>query len=65
MKKQLLNWATLNEDLHYLTEVECWALLKAEQKGKKRLQFLLRIYGRANRMRTQRERNELLTPAKR
>ena len=65
MKKQLLNWVTLNEDLHYLTEVECWALLKAEQKGKKRLQFLLRIYGRANRMRTQRERNELLTPAKR
>lgn len=56
----LENWAGLNAQLGELTEEECWHLLALEKTGLKRLQFLLRIYGRANKLRTQRERQELV-----
>lgn len=60
--KHLATWVDLNEALRNVNETECWTLLKAEQAGKRRVQFLLRIYGRANRLRTERERNALLAP---
>jgi hypothetical protein len=59
MEKYLENWSKLNEFLKQATEEQCAELLKLEKKGKKRLQFKLRIYGRLNKMRTTRERNEL------
>lgn len=55
----LRSWSALNEGLHKLTEQECATLLKAEKLGPRRLSFLIRIYGRFNRLRTTRERNEL------
>lgn len=56
----LKNWSTLNEHLHDLTEQQCSELLKKEKKGKKRVAFLIRIYGRFNTLRTERERLELV-----
>ena len=56
----LQNWAVLNTHLTKLSEKECAELLKREKKGKKRFNFLLRIYGRYNRLRTVRERAELM-----
>ena len=58
--KVLANWADLNANLGGCDESQCWALLAAEKQGKARIQFLLRIYGRANKLRTQRERQELI-----
>lgn len=59
----LRTWAGLNEHINTLDEAECWALLAAEKKGKRRVSFMLRIYGRANRLRTESERKELVTLA--
>lgn len=59
----LTNWNTLanaGNKLNELSEEACWQLLALEKAGKNRLQFLLRIYGRANKLRTQRERQELV-----
>jgi hypothetical protein len=64
MQEHLDNWGKLNEFLKQATEEQCTELLKLEKKGKKRLQFKLRIYGRLNKMRTERERNELAGAAK-
>ena len=55
----LRNWGALNEALRKATEQQCQQLLAAERKGKRRLQFLLRIYGRYNRLRTIRERKAI------
>jgi len=59
MASVLKTWTDLQEALRTMTEEECWKLLKQEQNGKCRKQFLLRIYGRANRLRIIRERNAL------
>jgi hypothetical protein len=59
MSSALSNWPALQEALKRLDETECWALLQEEKKGKRRLQFLLRIYGRANRLRCERERRDI------
>jgi hypothetical protein len=56
----LANWGALQEALREVSEEECWRLLAEEKAGKNRVQFLLRIYGRANRLRTERERRELM-----
>lgn len=63
MKKinYLENWDTLNSYVQELTEEELKELLLEEKKGQKRLAFLIRIYGRYNKLRTIRERNELIT----
>jgi hypothetical protein len=56
------NWAALNEHLKdpAMTEEQCAALLAAEKgRTKPRVQWLLRIYGKFNKLRTQRERDEL------
>lgn len=59
-ERLLANWADLNAKLSELDEQQCWALLALEKGGKDRIQFKLRIYGRANKLRTQRERQELV-----
>lgn len=57
----LQNWESLNNALRdsSLTEKQGWDLLEKERKGQRRLAFMLRIYGRANKMRTERERKEI------
>ena len=59
MEKYLQNWRLLNETLKVATEEQCWELFQLEQNGKHRVQFLIRIYGRYNKLRTTRERNNL------
>lgn len=56
----LSSWVAMNEALKTLSEKDCWKLLESEKKGSKRAQFLLRIHGRANKLRAERERRELL-----
>ena len=55
----LKNWASLNAALPNLSETQCWDLLDKEKSGAKRIQFLLRLYGRANKLRGRRERKYL------
>ena len=54
------SWDELNRRLKKMTEAECAALLEAEEAGRARTSFLIRIYGRFNTLRTQRERRELI-----
>lgn len=56
----LENWAVLNEHVKSLTEKTVFNLLKREYKNGKRPQFLLRLYGRYNTLRTAREREEIM-----
>lgn len=60
MSDALNSWVELNKALKKMKEKECWALLKTEKEGSKRAPFLIRIFGRANKLRMERERNELL-----
>lgn len=60
----LAKWLELNKYLKTATEQQCSALLDEELCGKSRLQFILRIYGRFNSLRTRRERRELAECAK-
>lgn len=53
-------WAELNVKLEDMTEQQAWDALKAEKEGKNRMSHLLRIYGRANLLRSQRERRALV-----
>lgn len=55
----LRSWQGLNAHIRELTEVQALSLLEMEKKGKRRLGFLMRLYGRFNTMRTIRERQEL------
>ena len=55
----LKSWQGLNKHIKTLTEAEAGDLLEAEKKGKRRLGFLMRLYGRFNTLRTIRERQEL------
>lgn len=57
----LQNWQSLQEALPHLTEKQCWDLLETERAGHRRVQFLLRLYGRANKLRGKRERRNLFT----
>jgi hypothetical protein len=59
IKMALEDWENLNEALRRATEEDARRMLFAERKGKRRLQYLLRIYGRFNRLRAVRERAEL------
>lgn len=58
----LQTWLNLQEALRTLPEEDCWKLLAEEQAGKRRPQYLMRIFSRANKLRTDRERAELLAP---
>lgn len=53
------NWRDINKKIMEMNEEELKKLLETEQQNKKRIQYLLRIYGRYNTLRTERERNEL------
>lgn len=56
----LMTWDLLNATLRGADERTCQTLLKAEQRGRKRKQFLKRIHSRLNKARADRERKELL-----
>jgi hypothetical protein len=60
-EKSLVNWRALSRDLPKLGEEELSQLLTYEKENKRRINFMLKIYGRYNKVREQRERNELLT----
>ena len=57
----LQSWTELSSAFQELTEDECAALLDSELKGKRRIQIVLRLHGRLNKLRIQRERGELMT----
>lgn len=54
------NWDVLNKNVMDLDEPTLKKLLKQEMKENKRTQFLLRLYGRYNILRTERERKEVI-----
>lgn len=64
MLEALKTWTGLNDYLRSASETQCAELLEKEDKGKRRVQFLLRIYGRYNRIRSDRERRALLQQKK-
>lgn len=55
----LNDWTTLQEGLQTLDEQRLWSLLELEKIGAKRLHYIERIYGRANKLRVEREKKEL------
>jgi hypothetical protein len=64
-KKQVniddVTWVMLQDLLRNVnSEDEAWRLLQAEVKGKRRLQHMLRIHARLNRLRMDRERSEIM-----
>jgi hypothetical protein len=54
----LQTWLALNQALREAGENDCHQLLKLEQGGRKRKQFLKRIHSRLNKVRADRERAE-------
>lgn len=56
----LENWSVLNTHLQGLDEDTVRKLLKREMKVGKRTALLLRLYGRYNILRTDRERKEII-----
>ena len=59
MKPELENWQSLNAAITKLGEKECLELIDIESSNRKRLQVLLRIHSRLNKVRAKRERQEL------
>ena len=55
----LRTWVALNEALRAADERQCQRLLQEERAGRKRKQFLKRIHSRLNKVRADRERQEL------
>lgn len=53
------SWAMMKEFLLQSDEDSCWKALAVEKANQHRLNFMLRIYGCANKLRSERERNEL------
>ena len=65
MNKEILeSTQTLGAGIMLLTENECWELLEYEKSGSRRFTVMNRLYGRATKLRTARERNELFAKAK-
>ena len=57
---ELVNWGILNAHLRTLENPnDAWKLLVAERKGKRRIIFINRIYGRFSVLREALERKEL------
>ena len=54
-----LSWLKLNQHVTKAQEDECELMLRLELRGKKRVQFLLRIHARLNKLRAHRERISL------
>ena len=59
MTDPLATWLGLNNVAPTLTEEECLALLEREKAGKRRVQFMLRLHSRLNRVRADRERLQI------
>lgn len=55
----LQSWLALNDAIREADEAVCQSLLKEELKGRKRKQFIKRIHSRLNKVRADRERQEL------
>lgn len=55
-----LGWQDFLREVNQRTEEACWEALALEKAGKNRLAYLQRLYGRANSLRTRRERREWL-----
>lgn len=65
MNKAILStWRVLNLEIGKVTEKECWELLEHEKNNGRRVQVMLRLFGHANKLRTKRERGQLLKGAK-
>lgn len=60
----LLNWSGLNKFLRTASEADVAKMLEAEKKGRRRRTHLLRLHGTLNKLRAQREREELTDLAK-
>ena len=65
MKEEIKNpalktWIALNDFVRTANEDQCQKLFEEEQSGRARKQFLRRIHCRLNKVRAERERNELL-----
>jgi len=56
----LQSWAGLNEAMQVCDEETAKALLEREKKGRRRKQFMLRIHSRINKLRADREREEIM-----
>lgn len=56
----LQSWSNLNEFLRSAGEEDCHKLLKLERKVGNRPTYLLRIHSRLNKVRADREREEIL-----
>lgn len=57
----LENWVVLNKHVQKLDEDTLRKLIDKEKKGHNRPQFLVRLHGRYNRLRAQREKKEILS----
>lgn len=60
----LSSWTALNDFLREADEQEALAALEHERANGKRLQYLMRCHARYNKVRAERERAELLAPAR-
>ena len=59
--EQILNtWRTLDDVILSLTEQEVWDLLEYEKEHQNRNLFVRRLFGRANRLRENRELQDYL-----
>jgi hypothetical protein len=59
VKEALASWESLNTYLRSADEYAALKVLKTEQAGARRLNFLLRAHATYNKLRARRERDEL------
>jgi hypothetical protein len=58
-------WAEFNQQLMQLVdETQVHKLLVKEQRGQRRLAYLMRLHSRFNKLRSKREKSELLIPSR-
>lgn len=57
------DWRALHRVMHVATENDLWSMLAHEKAHKSRKHYLIRLYGRANKLRYEREFNELMAAA--
>lgn len=55
-----MDWGDFLKEVNTRTEEACWEALALEKRGKNRLNYLQRLYGKANSLRGRRERREWL-----
>lgn len=55
----LESWLGLQHELPKLSEEKLWELLEREKRGQCRHSFVQRLFGRANKLRAQREAGDL------